>query len=415
MAENDFYLIGHPLGHSFSPRLHQLFGNDRYALMDLAADEVGPFLESRSFAGLNVTIPYKQAVLPYLAEVSPRAQAIGAINTVKKRPDGSLYGDNTDVLGFLALADRAGVAFEGKNVVILGTGGTSLTARYAVRSRNAKKVTLVSRSGPVTYRDLYDLADTQVLINTTPVGMHPNAEALVCDPARFPALTGVLDVIYNPLRTRLVQKAQQLGLPAAGGLSMLFGQGRAAAEQFSLRRFSDAETDRAYAVLLSEKLNIVLCGMPGCGKTSVGQRLSRLSGRPLVDTDALVAEKAGMPIPEIFERYGEERFRDLEEECIRECARLPGCILSTGGGCVKRESNRMNLRMNGRVYRLLRPLDALDTRGRPLSRGGLPALKALEEERTPLYRACADREIDNSGTVEAAAVQILEDMKCAFL
>ena len=415
MAENDYYLLGHPLGHSFSPRLHQLLGNSRYSLLDLTEKEVGPFLESRAFAGLNVTIPYKRTVMPYLKEISPLAREVGSVNTILKRADGSLYGDNTDVAGFLALADRAGISLEGKNVVILGTGGTSLTAQYACRIRGASKITLVSRKGPVTYRDLYTLKDTQVLVNTTPVGMYPRTDETLCDPKRFPCLTGVLDVIYNPLRTRLVQHAQALGIPAAGGLYMLFGQGLAASALFTGRRLSPEETRAAYSALLTEKTNIVLCGMPGSGKTSVGTVLARLTGRPLIDTDALVTEKAGMPIPRIFETLGEERFRKMEAEVIRECALVPGCILSTGGGCVKREENRLNLRMNGRVYRIRRPLEALDTRGRPLSAGGLTALRALEEERDPLYRACADTEIDNSGSVDAAAAQITEDMKCAFL
>ncbi len=409
-----FYLIGHPLGHSFSPSLHRLFGNANYRLMDLEEDEVGPFLESRAFEGLNVTIPYKRKVIPYLSSLSPRAEAIGAVNTVKKRPDGSLYGDNTDAAGFLALAGRAGISFAGEHVVILGSGGTSRTAAYAAKSRLAASVTVVSRRGPVDYSALDSLTDTTVLINTTPVGMYPNEDAMPADPARFPALKGVLDVVYNPLRTRFVQAAHRLGIPAAGGLYMLMAQGSAANALFMDREESPEERETVFAALTGQKENIVLCGMPGSGKSTLGKMLAERLSMPYIDTDERIVEKAGMSIPEIFSSRGEEAFRSLESAVIRECTLVPGQVISTGGGAVLREENRFRMKMNGRVYLIRRPLDALATDGRPLSRDGC-ALRAMEKARAPLYALAADRTIDNLTSPDDAVRAIMEDLKCVSL
>ena len=409
-----FYLIGHPLGHSFSPSLHRLFGNDRYGLMDLEEDQVGPFLEKREFDGLNVTIPYKRTVIPYLSELSPRAEAIGAVNTVRKRPDGSLYGDNTDAAGFLALADRAGVSFSGRRVVILGSGGASRTAVWAARERGAAKVTVVSRSGPVDYGALYSLDDTEVLVNATPVGMYPSEDALPADPARFPALKGALDLVYNPLRTRFVQAARSLGVPAAGGLYMLAAQGGAANAVFTGREEDPEELERVFAALARQKENVVLCGMPGSGKSTIGKMLAEKLSMPYIDTDEKIVEKAGMPIPEIFSSRGENAFRDLESAVIRECARLSGHVISTGGGAVLREENRFRMRMNGRVFLIRRPVDALATFGRPLSRD-TAALKAMEKARAPLYALAADRTADNLTSPDDAVRTILEDLQCVSL
>ncbi len=409
-----FYLIGHPLGHSFSPALHRLFGNGDYHLKDLREEEVGPFLTEGQFEGLNVTIPYKQTVIPYMAELSPRAAAIGAVNTVRRRPDGSLYGDNTDAAGFLALADRAGISFGGKHVVILGSGGTSRTACYAVRSRGAASVTVVSRRGPVDYTSLYGLKDTRILINTTPVGMHPREDALPADPGRFPRLEGVLDVVYNPLRTRLVQTARAAGIPAAGGLYMLMAQGSAANALFTGRERTEAEDERVFAALTRQKENVVLCGMPGSGKSTIGKRLAEEMGLAFTDTDERIAEKAGMTIMDIFASLGEAAFRDMESGVLRECAASPGQVISTGGGAVLREENRFRMRMNGRVYLIRRPLRSLDTSGRPLSRGR-EALERMERERAPLYALAADRTVDNLTSPDDAVRKIMEDLKCVYL
>ena len=409
-----FYLIGHPLGHSFSPSLHRLFGNDRYSLKDLEEDEVGPFLKSREFDGLNVTIPYKRTVIPYLAELSPRAEAIGAVNTVKKQPDGSLYGDNTDAAGFLALADRAGVSFAGRHVVVLGSGGASRTAVWAAKSRGAASVTVVSRSGPVDYGVLYSLTDTEVLVNATPVGMYPSEDAMPADPARFPALKGALDLVYNPLRTLFVQAARSLGVPAAGGLYMLAAQGSAANAVFTDREEDTGELERVFSALTRQKENLVLCGMPGSGKSTIGKMLAEKLSMPYIDTDEKIVEKAGMPIPEIFSRRGEKAFRDLEADVIREAARRSGQVISTGGGAVLREENRLRMRMNGRVFLIRRPAEALATAGRPLSRD-LAALRAMEKERAPLYALAADAAMDNLTSPDDAVRAILEDLKCVSL
>lgn len=407
------YLIGHPLGHSFSPRLHALLGNPDYALMDLEAEEVEPFLRKGDFAGLNVTIPYKQMVMPFLDEITPRAGLAGAVNTVLRRPDGSLIGDNTDIPGFLALADRAGIGLAEKHAVILGSGGTMHTARTALRERGAASVTVVSRSGERNYGNLQALTDTQVLINATPVGMYPKDEGMPCDPAVFPRLEGVIDVVYRPLRTRLIQRAQALGLKTAPGLYMLVSQGRYAAEQFLGRPIPQDTAEKAYRTLLSEKLSIVLCGMPGSGKSAVGKAVAALSGRPFLDTDQMLEARAGMPCGEYITQKGEAAFRDAESDCVREAMRTPGAVVATGGGAVLREENRSVLRGNGMVFLLRRDLDALPMDGRPLSRSR-EALKAMAQSRESAYRAAADMEIWNNSTPEAAAQSIWEAFACAY-
>ena len=412
--EGRYYLIGHPLGHSFSPELHRLFGNDGYRLMDLTEDRVGPFLESRLFDGLNVTIPYKRTVIPYMTELSPGARAIGAVNTVVKMKNGGLYGDNTDVTGFLALADRAGVSLAGRHVVILGSGGTSRTAQYAASLRGAASVTVVSRSGPVDYGALYRLHGTEVLINTTPVGMFPREDAFAADPARFPALKGALDVIYNPLRTRFVLAARDAGIPAAGGLYMLMAQGSAADCLFTGRARGEAEMERVFAALTRQKENVILCGMPGSGKSTLGKMLAEKLAMPYIDTDEAVVRNTGMSIPQIFARYGEAFFRNRESEALRQCVHTGGQVISVGGGAVLREENRHLMKMYGRVCLIRRDLALLETRGRPLS-GDMNRMYRMWEERSPLYALAADFTVDNAGVPEDAVRKIAEELKCVSL
>ena len=407
------FLIGHPLGHSFSPRLQALLGNPDFRLMDLTEAELEPFLKKGDFTGLNVTIPYKQKVIPYLDRISDRARRANAVNTILRGPDGSLFGDNTDIPGFLAMADRAGIGLAGKNAVILGSGGTSRTASTALQMRGAARVTVVSRTGEWNYGNLYDLTDTQVLVNTTPVGMYPRADALPADPAEFPCLEGVLDVVYNPLRTRLCQKAQALGVRTAPGLYMLMSQGRHAAELFLNRGISSEAMETAYRTLLTEKRSIVLCGMPGSGKSTVGRILADRTGRKLIDTDRLIEERVGMPCGEYLKQAGEEAFRDLESECLSGACAAGGAVVATGGGAVLREKNRADMRMNGMVFLLRRDPERLPMDGRPLSRGRAAVL-AMAAEREPYYLAAMDMEIDNNGLPETAADRILEAFSCAF-
>lgn len=402
-------LIGEHLGHSFSPEIHAQIGPEPYTLRELAPDQLASFLAERDFDGINVTIPYKQAVMPYLDEISPTARAIGAVNTILRR-DGRLLGDNTDAAGLARLIRRTGIEMAGQKVLILGTGGTSRTALYTARALGAAEALRVSRSareGALTYEEAARLhSDAGVILNTTPCGMYPNAENQPIDLAAFPRLTGVIDAIYNPLRSRLVLSARARGIPAAGGLYMLAAQAVRAAELFRDTAYPDTLTEEIYQRLLRQKENIVLIGMPGCGKSAVGTALAERLGRTLADTDQAVAEQAGLPIPEIFARYGENRFRELESQAIAVLSARSGLVIATGGGAVLRVENVERLRRNGRLYWLDRPLEDLAaTADRPLS-DTREKLERLYRERRPAYQAAADEIIPVTGTPQDVARRI---------
>lgn len=404
-------LIGETLGHSFSPAIHRMLGNYSYRLFELSPEELGPFLRNSAFDGLNVTIPYKKAVIPYCAELSSAAQRIGSVNTLLRRPDGTLWGDNTDYDGFRALVLSLGVSPSGKKVLIFGSGGTSLTAQTVLADLGASEIVVVSRSGPVRYEDLPAHRDAAFLVNTTPVGMYPHNGACPADPDLFPQLEGVLDAVYNPLSTELCLRAREHGVPAAGGLLMLVAQAKRAAELFTGQTIPDEKTAEIHARLLGGRKNLVLIGMPGCGKTAVGRALAGLLGRPFVDTDLEVEKRAGAAIPAIFAEQGEGAFRALESEAIRAASARTGQVISTGGGAVLRAENRRALRQNGTVVFLRRPLDRLSSEGRPLSKGGA-ALETLWREREPVYRAASDFEIENDGrTAKETAAAIAKELK----
>ena len=404
----DYGLIGAKLGHSYSPFIHARLGDYDYRLYERTEAEFAALLASRDFKGLNVTIPYKVTAFNACDALSDTAREIGCVNTLVVRPDGSLYGHNTDISGFIAMAGRAGVRLEGRKCVILGSGGTSLTARAACRRLGAREVVVVSRRGPVDYAALYrDHADAEVLINTTPVGMYPDTGVSAADLSRLPRVIGVLDVIYNPARTALILDAEARGLPCAGGLYMLVGQAKAAAELFTGRTIPDGETDRIHALLREDILNLVLIGMPGSGKSSIGQALAARMGRDFVDCDAEIVRRAGMTIPEIFARQGEPVFRDLESRVIAEVCRGKSRVIATGGGAVLREDNVRAMRQNGVVVMVERALDALPTEGRPLS-SNPQALREMWRVREPRYRAAADACIDNNAAY-GEAVQAAEE------
>lgn len=404
----EYGLVGAKLGHSYSVSIHAQLGDYDYGLFERTEAEFIDLMDRRDFKGLNVTIPYKQVAYAHCDTLSDTAREVGCVNTLVVRPDGSLYGHNTDIGGFIALARRAGVTIAEKKVAILGSGGTSLTARAACRRLGAGEIVVVSRKGPVDYATLYrDHADIQVLVNTTPVGMYPNNGESAADIARLPALEGVLDVIYNPDRTALILDAEARGIPSAGGLYMLVGQAREAAGLFTGRAIPESETERIYRRLRGEALNLILVGMPGSGKSRVGRALARRMKRPFVDVDEEIVRRAGKSIPEIFSEDGEAAFRDLEHRAICDICREKGAVIATGGGAVLREDNVRAMRQNGRVLMLLRELDKLSMDGRPLSKSR-EELRAMWLRREPKYRAAADAVIDNNAAPETAVARAEE-------
>ena len=406
MGEKIYGLLGRRLGHSWSVPIHQSLGCGGYRLIELEPEALGPFLAREDVGGLNVTIPYKRDVMPFCDVIDPAAAAIGSVNTLVRR-EGKLYGYNTDIDGFLYMLRRAGISLAGKKTVILGSGGASLTARAAALQEKAREIAVVSRSGPDNYENLHRHADAEVLINTTPVGMWPGLEGRPVDLTRFPGLEAVADVIYNPTRTSLLLQAENMGLRRSGGLPMLVKQAAAAEERFFAGTIPDAETEKLIARLRQDQANIVLIGMPGCGKTTVGAELARLSGKPFADLDGEIVRRAGKPIPEIFSQEGEGAFRELESRALAEVCAKSGQVIATGGGAVLRAENRAALRRTGRVYWLRRDLNRLPTGGRPLSQAG--SLEEMYRVRKPLYHEAADVVIDNSVAPEKTARLIWRD------
>ncbi len=408
----EYGLIGEHLPHSFSKEIHESLTDYTYELHEVAKDELDAFMKAKDFKAINVTIPYKQDVIPYLDEISPSAKTIGAVNTIVNR-GGKLFGDNTDQAGMALLIQKLGLDLCGKKVLILGTGGTSHTAQYVARSLVAAEICTVSRSGKdcsITYADAAaQHADAQIILNTTPSGMFPNPDSQAIDLIPFSQLEGVVDVVYNPLRTQLVRQAKQLGLPAEGGLYMLVGQAVAAVEIFLDQKLPADALDRVFQKILQSKENIVLTGMPGCGKTTVGKRLAKLLNRPLLELDQMIEEAAGMHPSEIIRTQGETAFRDLESEIVARASQETGCVISTGGGVILREENMCRLRANGKIYFIDRPLDAIQpTENRPLS-ADRAALEQRFRERYPIYQATADVIIPVRGYPKHVAETIRED------
>ena len=403
----EYGLLGERLGHSFSPQIHRDLAGYDYQLLPTPPEAVEDLFARRAFQGLNVTIPYKRTVMPLCDEIDPRAAAIGAVNTVVNQ-NGRLTGYNTDIDGFLYMARRAGVDMAGKKVVILGSGGTSRTARAAAGELGAREIVTVSRHGEDNYQNLSRHADAQVLVNTTPVGMYPNWGQSPVSLESFPALEGVLDVVYNPLRTALLLQAEERGLPCSCGLPMLVAQAKRAAELFTGQNIDDSRAEAVLHGLRGQLTNIVLIGMPGCGKTTVGRTLAGKLGRTFVDLDEEIVRRAGMSIPEIFAREGEAGFRERESALVREFGERTGLVVSTGGGVVTRRENYIPLKQNGLLLHLRRDPAALPTDGRPLSQATAP--EELWRRRAPLYAAFADGEIDNNGTLAGTLEQIEKEM-----
>ena len=399
-------LLGETLGHSFSPQIHACLGDYEYKLFEVAPEDLGDFLRSGSFEGLNVTIPYKKAVMPYLAEISENAKAIGSVNTITVLPNGTLRGDNTDYDGFLYLVRRSGIAVNGKKAVVLGTGGASLPVKKVLSDLGAREIISISRTGENNYQNLEKHFDADLIVNTTPVGMYPNNLQAPLSLDGFSHLSGVLDIVYNPQKTQLILDAEQRGIPAFSGLTMLVAQAKRAAELFLNTNIDDRKNDEIYETLSRQMKNIVLVGMPGCGKSTVGKALAKRLSRPFFDADQEIVKRAGKSIPEIFQTEGEAGFRKIETEVLFDLCRQSGAVIATGGGAVTVPKNHGILRQNSLVVFINRDIAVLPKNGRPLSEQN--DLHEMFRQRLPLYRAVCDYEVDGNSEIQTVTDRVAE-------
>ena len=408
----EYGCIGEHLGHSFSKEIHNASADYDYQLQELTPEELKVFMTGKNFKAINVTIPYKKNVIPYLYWISDEAKAINAVNTIVNK-DGKLYGYNTDFYGLKGLIQRQNVSVNGKKVAVLGSGGTSNTAFAVAQSMGAVSVLKVSRDkkeGYITYDELYEgFSDVEILINTTPCGMYPNIGKSAVELDRLPNVQAVFDAVYNPLSSKLVLDAKEKGITAVGGLYMLVSQAAYAVEKFIDAPVDATKVEEIFRNLYKEKMNIVLIGMPASGKTTVGKALAEKLSKSFVDTDDLIVETAGKPIPEIFAESGEKVFRDFESNVIYEVSKDNGKIIATGGGAVLNKNNINNLKGNGRVYFINRPLDMLATTDDRQLSSNRADLEKRDNERYSLYTEYADVIIDGSGNVEEVAKRIEAD------
>ena len=409
-------LIGEKLAHSYSCEIHALIAAYDYQLLPLKKDEVEGFLRARDFCAINVTIPYKETVMPYLDFISDEARAIGAVNTVVNK-DGKLFGYNTDFYGIKALCQKAGIEAKDKNVLVLGTGGTAKTACAVFESLAAKSIAKVSRSkkdGAIDYDEAQQRADTQIVFNATPVGMFPADEGTPIDLTPFSKLEGVLDAIYHPLCTNLVLQAQEKGCKALGGLYMLVAQAVYASRLFLGKSIEDVTTDEiesTYEKILAQKQNVVLIGMPSSGKSTVGKRVAKILNREFQDTDDEIVKRIGMPISEFFATHSEGEFRAIESEVVAQISKKSAAVIATGGGVVLAKDNVYALKRNGKVVFLDRkPENLIATKSRPLS-SNASDLARLYEQRYPIYTACADERIVNDKSVFEVAIEISKEFQ----
>lgn len=399
-------LLGRKLGHSYSPQIHAHLGDYRYELFEIEPDDVGTFLMTGDFDAINVTIPYKQDVIAYCSELSDAAKRIGAVNTIIRRPDGSLIGHNTDYFGFLSTLERSGLNFNGKKAVIIGNGGASKPVKAALDDLGADTVVISHKDN--TPDNLAFHADAAILVNATPVGMHPNNGISPVNLDLFPHLEGVFDLIYNPSRTKLMLDAKQRGLLVINGLWMLVAQAKESSEWFTGSAISNRVIEPIYQALSRQMENVVLIGMPGSGKSTIGRALAERLGREFVDADTEITKAAGMTIPNIFALSGESGFRQIETKVLNDLGKKSGLVISTGGGCVTQERNYPLLHQNSKIFCLNRNLEQLPTDGRPLSQKG--NLEEMYRIRKPMYDHFADYIIDNNGDLNETVSQIISKL-----
>ncbi len=402
-----FGLLGRKLGHSLSPEIHSLLSDYEYKLYPTEPEKLDEFFSNTALKGFNVTIPYKIEAYNRCDELSETAKKVGSVNTVIRRTDGTLYGHNTDYFGFSYMAKKCGCDFGGKKVLILGSGGASLTVQHVVRDCAAKETIVVSRSGENNYDNISRHYDADIIVNTTPVGMYPNNGEKLIDLSKFTKCEKALDLIYNPARTVFLLDAERLGIDCINGLYMLVAQALPAAEAFSGLSISHEKIDSVYKTIINNQKNIVLVGMPGCGKSTCAALLSQKMQRECIDTDAMIVEASGEKIPDIFAKYGEAEFRRRETEAVRLAGKGAGKIIATGGGAILKEENRIALRENSTVVFLKAPIDTLATDGRPLSKDA-ETLQKMFAERLPLYEETADFTVEVDPDPEITVRRILE-------
>lgn len=410
--DKQFGLLGKTLKYSYSKIIHEKFGKYEYELIELEPEQLSNFVNNGNYNGYNVTIPYKKEIIKHLDVVDEKAKRIGAVNTVVVR-NGKKYGYNTDYDGMKFMLEYAGINVYDKNVMVLGSGGTSCTAKTLLSDLNAKKIITVSRTGEINYENCYLQTEVQVLINTTPLGMYPNSNQSPVDLSRFPNLESVVDVVYNPLKTKLTQQAEKLNIKNVNGLPMLVAQAKYAMELFTNESHKNQLISAILQELKREMTNIVLVGMPGCGKSTIGKLLSKKLNRELLDTDELVENIEGCTIPEIFSAKGEKYFREVESQAVKKASTGYGKIISTGGGAVVNELNTETLKQNGRIYYVNREIDKLAMNKRPLSKDRA-SLEILYSQRKDKYNDCADVVIDNNLDINKAVEEVLKDYENTF-
>ena len=397
-------LLGKKLGHSYSPQIHSFLGDYTYELFEKMSEELADFLNHGDFTGLNVTIPYKKDVLQYCDELSARAAALASVNTIIRKPDGKLIGHNTDYFGFASMVERSKLKLQDKKVLVLGSGGASATA-VAVLKELGAHVIVISRNGENNYTNLHLHKDAAAIVNTTPVGMYPDTGVSPIDLDLFENLEGVLDIVYNPAKTKLLLDAEKRELITENGLWMLVAQAKEASEWFTGSKISDETIAQIHGVLRRQMQNIILIGMPGCGKSTIGKTVAQTLGRKFIDIDTEIVAQAAMTIPAIFEKYGEEGFRKLETTVLDQFCKQSGLVIATGGGCVTRPENYNILHQNGKIIWIQRDIATLPVDGRPLSQIGM--LETMYQIRKPLYEKFADETIVNDTDISTVADQII--------
>jgi len=397
-------LLGKKLGHSYSPYIHKMLGDYEYRLYERNEHEIEDLLKSTFWTGLNVTMPYKKTVIPFLTSVSGNVKKTCSVNTIIRKANGELFGDNTDVYGFLELIRRSNISVEHKKTLVLGSGGASAAVFAALEELGAEPI-VISRSGENNYYNIDRHSDAKIIVNTTPLGMYPATGDSPLDLRRFPECSGVIDIIYNPCRTALLLQAEKLGIPYENGMYMLAAQAKRSSELFTGCNIPDTETDRIFQNLYSSMQNIVLVGMPGSGKSTVAMKIGVITGRPVLDSDIEVKRRTGKSPSQIILDQGEQAFRDIECDILSDFGKRSGTVISTGGGSVLREENYASLHQNGIIVWIRRDISSLPCEDRPLSKKR--SLNAMYMEREPYYRQFSDIIVDIDADESISADMIL--------